>query len=228
MPGRPRRQHTSSSRSGGQGTPRRGPARAGSTVPPRRGVPPRVPDPRRGVLIRTRRSNQALAAAAAVPQPDAATFGALGVDDRLVGALAAGGIHEPFAIQARVLPDALAGRSVLGRAQTGSGKTLAFGLPLLTRLAAGESPRQQKTPRALILVPTRELAQQVADVSAPLGLVRVGVSTATVYGGVSIKSRRRPVCGGGASRRQQRYATAAAHGRRAAGSARCRPSATGR
>jgi superfamily II DNA/RNA helicase len=84
-----------------------------------------------------------------------------------------------------VLPDALAGRSVLGRAQTGSGKTLAFGLPLLTRLAAGHAPRQPQTPRALILVPTRELAQQVADVLTPLGR-RVGVHIATVYGGVSI------------------------------------------
>jgi superfamily II DNA/RNA helicase len=184
MPGRPRRQYTSSSRSGGQGTPRRGPAaRQYSSAAPRGSAartrpPARRPDPYAAL-------DQALAAAAAVPQPDAATFGALGVDDRLVGALAAGGIHEPFAIQARVLPDALAGRSVLGRAQTGSGKTLAFGLPLLTRLAAGERPRQQKTPRALILVPTRELAQQVADVLAPLGR-RVGVNTATVYGGVSI------------------------------------------
>ncbi|HJY57092.1 MAG TPA: DEAD/DEAH box helicase, partial [Streptosporangiaceae bacterium] len=178
MPGRPRRQHTSSSRSGGQGTPRRGPAARQYSSAARTRPPARRPDPHAAL-------DQALAAAAAVPQPDAATFGALGVDDRLVGALAAGGIHEPFAIQARVLPDALAGRSVLGRAQTGSGKTLAFGLPLLTRLAAGESRRQQKTPRALILVPTRELAQQVADVLAPLGR-RVSVNTATVYGGVSI------------------------------------------
>jgi len=140
--------------------------------------PARRPDPHAGL-------DQALAAAAAVPQPEAATFGALGVDSRLVSALATGGIREPFAIQARVLPDALAGRSVLGRAQTGSGKTLAFGLPLLTRLAASDAPRQPQTPRALILVPTRELAQQVADVLAPLGR-RVGVSTATVYGGVPI------------------------------------------
>ena len=78
----------------------------------------------------------ALDAAAAAPQPAAATFGELGLDPRLVSALAASDIHEPFAIQAQALPDALAGRDVLGRAQTGSGKTLAFGLPLLTRLSA--------------------------------------------------------------------------------------------
>jgi superfamily II DNA/RNA helicase len=105
-----------------------------------------------------------------------------------VRALAAGDIHEPFAIQARALPDALAGRDVLGRAQTGSGKTLAFGLPLLTRLAAAPGPRREKTPRGLVLVPTRELAQQVADVLVPLGRA-VGVSIATVYGGVSISAQ---------------------------------------
>src|ERR1700722_9244859 len=127
----------------------------------------------------------ALAAAAALPEPPEASFAELGVPPRLVTALAARGIIGPFAIQSRAIPDALAGRDVLGRAQTGSGKTLAFGLPLLTRLAASSPPRQQKTPRALILVPTRELAQQVADVLAPLGR-RVGLSTTTVYGGVSI------------------------------------------
>jgi len=112
-----------------------------------------------------------------------ATFAELGLDPRLVRALAARDIREPFAIQARALPDALAGRDVLGRAQTGSGKTLAFGLPLLTRLAGGTG--QPKAPRGLVLVPTRELAQQVADVLAPLGRC-IGVSIATVYGGVSI------------------------------------------
>jgi superfamily II DNA/RNA helicase len=127
----------------------------------------------------------ALAAAAAVPAPPAASFAVLGVHPRLVTALAARGILEPFAIQSRALPDALAGRDILGRAQTGSGKTLAFGLPLLTRLAASTQPRQQKAPRALVLVPTRELAQQVADVLTPLGQA-VGVSIATVYGGVPI------------------------------------------
>jgi superfamily II DNA/RNA helicase len=102
-----------------------------------------------------------------------------------VRALAAHDIREPFAIQARALPDALAGRDVLGRAQTGSGKTLAFGLPLLTRLARDTGPRRDKAPRGLVLVPTRELAQQVADVLMPLGR-RIGVTIATVYGGVSI------------------------------------------
>src|ERR1700751_4911779 len=127
----------------------------------------------------------ALAAAAAVPAPPAASFAELGVPPRLVTALAARGILEPFAIQSRAIPDALTGRDILGRAQTGSGKTLAFGLPLLTRLAASTQPRQQKAPRALVLVPTRELAQQVADVLTPLGQT-VGVSIATVYGGVPI------------------------------------------
>jgi superfamily II DNA/RNA helicase len=166
MPRSPQHRRTAPRR-GSQETSRRGHA-AGA----------RRADPHSGL-------DRALAAAAAAPQPTAVTFGELGVDDRLVSALAARDIREPFAIQTRVLPDALAGRSVLGRAQTGSGKTLAFGLPLLTRLAASTSPRQQKEPRGLILVPTRELAKQVADVLAPLGR-RIGVSTATVYGGVPI------------------------------------------
>ena len=127
----------------------------------------------------------ALTAAAAAPAPPAASFAELGVHPRVVTALAAQGILAPFAIQTGAIPDALAGRDILGRAQTGSGKTLAFGLPLLTRLAASAPPRQQKAPRALVLVPTRELAQQVADVLTPLGQA-IGVSVATVYGGVAI------------------------------------------
>jgi superfamily II DNA/RNA helicase len=134
----------------------------------------------------------ALDAAAAAPQPTEATFGELGLDSRLVRALAASDILQPFAIQARALPDALAGRDVLGRAQTGSGKTLAFGLPLLTRLAATADGRRceggmgrWEGPRGLVLVPTRELAQQVTDVLTPLGR-SVGVGITTVYGGVPI------------------------------------------
>jgi superfamily II DNA/RNA helicase len=128
--------------------------------------------------------DRALAAALAVPAPPASTFAELNVPAPLVSALAHRDIRAPFAIQTRALPDALAGRDVLGRAHTGSGKTLAFGLALLARLsAAGRQP--QRAPRALILVPTRELARQVADVLAPLGQV-VGLRLATVYGGVSI------------------------------------------
>ena len=150
---------------------------------PRRGGPARTPRPPRAEPHAE--LDLALDAAAAAPAPAAATFAELGLDPRLVRELAAGDIREPFAIQTRALPDALAGRDVLGRAQTGSGKTLAFGLPLLTRLAALPDRRREKAPRGLVLVPTRELAQQVADVLAPLGRA-IGVSIATVYGGVSI------------------------------------------
>jgi superfamily II DNA/RNA helicase len=150
---------------------------------PRRGGPARTPRPQRAGPHSE--LDLALDAAAAAPQPAVATFGELGLNPRLVRALAAHDIREPFAIQARALPDALAGRDVLGRAQTGSGKTLAFGLPLLTRLAGNAAPRQDKAPRGLVLVPTRELAQQVADVLMPLGRC-IGVTIATVYGGVSI------------------------------------------
>jgi superfamily II DNA/RNA helicase len=141
--------------------------------------------------------DRALTAALAAPAPEPTTFAELGLPARLVSALATRGIEAPFAIQARALPDALAGRDVLGRAQTGSGKTLAFGLPMLTRLAnqraagaeqaAGGPPRRrrEKAPRGLVLVPTRELAEQVAEVLEPLGR-SLGVSTTTVYGGVSI------------------------------------------
>jgi superfamily II DNA/RNA helicase len=127
----------------------------------------------------------ALAAAARLPQPPATTFGELGLDPRIVRALAAQDITTPFAIQARALPDALAGRDVLGRAETGSGKTLAFGLPMLSRVAAiGGRPRET-APRGLVLVPTRELAEQVAEVLKPLGR-SLGLLVTTVYGGVSI------------------------------------------
>ena len=121
-------------------------------------------------------------AALAVPAPPATTFRELGIPGPLVSALAQRGIDAPFAIQARALPDALAGRDVLGRAQTGSGKTLAFGLPMLARLSGASGPRREKAPRGLVLVPTRELAQQVADVLTPLGRA-VGVTVTTVYGG---------------------------------------------
>nr|WP_245900594.1 DEAD/DEAH box helicase [Prauserella shujinwangii] len=92
------------------------------------------------------------------------------------------GMATAFPIQAATLPDALAGRDVLGRAQTGSGKTLAFGLALLSRLDGGRArPRQ---PRALVLVPTRELAMQVADALTPLAKA-LGLWCRTAVGGMA-------------------------------------------
>ncbi|WP_029723873.1 DEAD/DEAH box helicase [Salinispora cortesiana] len=114
--------------------------------------------------------------------PELVDFGALGLPQPLVRALARQGITTPFEIQRATMPDALAGRDVLGRGQTGSGKTLAFGLPLLARLAAGERARPRH-PRALVLVPTRELAMQVSDALFPLGRA-IGVFLRTAVGGV--------------------------------------------
>jgi superfamily II DNA/RNA helicase len=105
------------------------------------------------------------------------------VPARLTAALAAQGIVSPFPIQAATLPDALAGRDVLGRGRTGSGKTYAFALPVLARLAATGTPRRAGRPRALILVPTRELANQIDASMAPLAAA-LSLRTLTVYGGV--------------------------------------------
>jgi superfamily II DNA/RNA helicase len=135
----------------------------------------------------------ALAAAAREPAPAATTFAELGLPAALVHALAGNGIHTPFAIQTRSLPDGLAGRDVLGQAQTGSGKTLAFGLPILARLSAGVpagATRAGRPARALVLVPTRELAGQVTGVLGPLAEA-VGLRVAAVYGGVSIAAQVR-------------------------------------
>jgi superfamily II DNA/RNA helicase len=156
-----------------RGAPRRKPY-AGTGTP----RPEKQADPRSELDL-------ALAAAAELPQPPATTFGELGLDNRLVRALAARDISAPFAIQARALPDALAGRDVLGRAETGSGKTLAFGLPMLSRVAALPGRPREKAPRGLVLVPTRELAEQVAEVLKPLAR-SLGLFVTTVYGGVSI------------------------------------------
>ena len=97
-----------------------------------------------------------------VPAYTGPSFEELGLSEKITAALAEQGIVTPFPIQAATIPDALAGRDILGRGQTGSGKTLAFGLPTLTRLAAGGRTKA-KRPRAIILTPTRELAIQVAE-----------------------------------------------------------------
>ncbi len=108
------------------------------------------------------------------------TFDALDIPARLVSTLARQEITAPTPVQAAVIPDALAGHDVLGRAQTGSGKTLAFGLPILAKLA-GERSRP-KHPRALIIVPTRELATQVRRSMEPLAEA-MRLKLTTVYGG---------------------------------------------
>jgi superfamily II DNA/RNA helicase len=136
---------------------------------------------------RGRRRHAKLAAAPAVGASlasPAVSFAGAGVPAPLVAALAAKGITTPFPIQAITLPDALAGRDILGRGQTGSGKTLGFCIPLAARLADGYTSACR--PRGLVLVPTRELASQVHAVLAPLAEAS-GLSVATVYGGVPQK-----------------------------------------
>jgi len=108
------------------------------------------------------------------------TFTDLGVPSGMAAGLAQRGITEPFPIQTATLPPGLAGRDVCGRAPTGSGKTIAFGIPLVARVGRGK-PRR---PRALVLVPTRELAAQVRDQLALLAGPG-GPSVATFYGGVA-------------------------------------------
>src|ERR1019366_9227420 len=113
------------------------------------------------------------------------SFDSLGMDPALGKALAAQGITTTFAIQAMTVADALAGRDVCGKAKTGSGKTLAFGIPLLQRTMAARSTEPGR-PRALVLVPTRELAVQVSEVLEPLA-DEVGLRVVAVYGGADIE-----------------------------------------
>lgn len=110
------------------------------------------------------------------------TFESLGISADLVAALEAAGITQPFPVQSLTIPDALAGLDVCGKAKTGSGKTLAFGLPLIERTERGSARRR---PHSLVLVPTRELANQIADAIAPLAAAR-GLWLTAVYGGVSM------------------------------------------
>jgi superfamily II DNA/RNA helicase len=126
---------------------------------------------------------EAAISAAAEPASEAApiTFADLGLPRRLVRALQNEEITNPFPIQAATIPDALAGKDVLGRGQTGSGKTLAFGLPMLVRVADGGKAAPCH-PKALVLVPTRELAMQVNDAIMPLARA-LGLFSRTAFGG---------------------------------------------
>ena len=110
----------------------------------------------------------------------AATFAELGVSARTDEALRLRGIGGPFEIQARVIPDAIAGRDVLARSRTGSGKTLAFAVPLVERVTPSG-----RSPSALILAPTRELASQVTEEFRAIADV-AHLQVAAVYGGVGI------------------------------------------
>jgi ATP-dependent RNA helicase RhlE len=111
------------------------------------------------------------------------SFRGLGVSAPVADALAARSIHEPFAIQALALPDALAGLDVLAKSPTGSGKTLAFAVPIVERTTS-----RDRRPSALVLVPTRELAGQVTEEFRSLAPVKE-LRVAAVYGGVPIKSQ---------------------------------------
>ncbi|MFI6335965.1 DEAD/DEAH box helicase [Streptomyces sp. NPDC050535] len=127
------------------------------------------------------------------PLPAAEAFADLDMPAALLTALGQEGMSVPFPIQGATLPNSLAGRDVLGRGRTGSGKTLAFGLALLARTAGQRAePRQ---PLALVLVPTRELAQQVTDALTPYARA-VRLRLATVVGGMSIGRQAGALRGG--------------------------------
>ncbi|QHC20298.1 DEAD/DEAH box helicase [Streptomyces sp. GS7] len=126
---------------------------------------------------------EAAEAETAAAGAETVTFADLGLPEGVVRKLAQNGVTTPFPIQAATIPDALAGKDILGRGRTGSGKTLSFGLPTLARLAGGHTDK--KKPRAVILTPTRELAMQVADALQPYGDV-LGLKMKVVCGGTSM------------------------------------------
>ena len=125
------------------------------------------------------------------------SFADLGVPALLTDALARQDITIPTPIQAATLPDSLAGRDVLGRGRTGSGKTFAFLLPIVTRLLGdpGAARRRGRSPRALILAPTRELARQIDESLAPLAKA-AGLTSLTIFGGVNQNPQVRALQGG--------------------------------
>ncbi|MFE5641161.1 DEAD/DEAH box helicase, partial [Streptomyces sp. NPDC056543] len=133
-------------------------------------------------IVETEASDVTEAAEAESSEPTI-TFADLGLPEGVVRKLAQNGVTTPFPIQAATIPDALAGKDILGRGRTGSGKTLSFGLPTLAQLAGGHT--EKKKPRAVILTPTRELAMQVADALQPYGDV-LGLKIKVVCGGTSM------------------------------------------
>ncbi|MDB1086163.1 DEAD/DEAH box helicase [Streptomyces sp. ACA25] len=153
------------------------------TSRPARGRPTRSAPVSRGRKTSSPPREFALPTGTTPALPAVAAFADLEMPPALLATLTQQGVTEPFPIQSATLPNTLAGRDVLGRGRTGSGKTLAFGLALLARTAGTRAePRQ---PRALILVPTRELAQQVTDALSPYAR-SLHLRMATVVGGMSI------------------------------------------
>ncbi|MFD6884970.1 DEAD/DEAH box helicase [Streptomyces sp. NPDC059957] len=170
-----------SSRFGSSGAP----ARSRSAGPSRSGGSGRRPAAVQGEFAPPKTITPALAAVEA--------FADLDMPTELLAALGAQGVSVPFPIQGATLPNTLAGRDVLGRGRTGSGKTLAFGLALLARTAGQRAEPHQ--PLALILVPTRELAQQVTDALTPYAR-SVKLRLATVVGGMPIGRQAGALRGG--------------------------------
>ncbi|WP_103501812.1 MULTISPECIES: DEAD/DEAH box helicase [Streptomyces] len=139
------------------------------------------------------RGEFALPVTSTPPLPAVGAFAELDMPAPLLAALGTQGVVEPFPIQAATLPNALAGRDVLGRGRTGSGKTLAFGLAMLARTAGRRA--EPREPLALVLVPTRELAQQVTDALTPYA-TPLRLRMATVVGGMSIGRQASALRGG--------------------------------
>ncbi len=172
-------------RAPGSGRPPRRDGRPSSPRPAARPAPARDAAPDRAPAARPAapapQPRPAAPDAATPPRGDVPSWADLGVPPRMVEVLVREGRTAPFPIQVATLPDTLAGKDVLGRGRTGSGKTLAFSLPLVARLQGGA--RRSKQARSLVLVPTRELANQVHAVVQPLAQA-TGLTSAVVFGGV--------------------------------------------
>ncbi|MFE5111810.1 DEAD/DEAH box helicase [Streptomyces sp. NPDC056663] len=173
----------------GAGSPRG--SRFGSPAPRRSGGPSRMGG--QGRRPAAAQGEFALPETITPALPAVEAFADLDMPERLLASLTAQGMRIPFPIQGATLPNTLAGRDVLGRGRTGSGKTLAFGLALLARTAGQRAEPCQ--PLALILVPTRELAQQVTDALTPYAR-SVRLRLATVVGGMPIGRQVNALRGG--------------------------------
>ncbi|AZM89902.1 DEAD/DEAH box helicase [Streptomyces sp. W1SF4] len=169
----------------GLSSPSRSSAPSRSGAPGRFGGGGRRPSPAQGEFAPPKTVTPAL--------PPVERFADLALDRRLLAVLTVQGVAVPFPIQGATLPNSLAGRDVLGRGRTGSGKTLAFGLSLLARTAGQLA--EPRRPLALVLVPTRELAQQVTDALTPYARA-VKLRLTTVVGGMPIRRQANALRGG--------------------------------